>query len=284
MQELRDRVRRIANSGLTLLIEGEAGTGKTHVAREIHRCRKRQGLQFWEFNCAAATAQHVDREFDKLQESTPAIGTVVFDRIDELPHDGQARLVGYLRLLEESSIQMIATAQAKLISRHRENRLRSDLFYRFHGIGVDLPPLRERGSDPLLLARHFLAECEDANNTNQRILTDGLKRAIRSYDWPGNIHELKRVMYNALTLKEGEHVGVPMTNVTTQPLRSSAESPAEDSAVTTLEEYFIRFVTQNEEFFSETELAQQLGISRKSLWERRQRLGIPRKRTRQRGA
>lgn len=233
-------------------------------------------------------------------------GSLFLDEIGELPLDAQARL---LRVLQEGEIRRLGAVDSRkvdirlLAATHRDirtlvdqGRFRLDLYYRLNVIEIELPCLAEREEDVLLLAERLLDQtCQRLGRPMMR-LSKSARQATLSHSWPGNVRELENRIERAVILSEdtllhacdlqldGDTRTRP-TQTATQPLvnvetnleeNDPAHLPSDDLS---LEDYFVRFVQENEEQMSETELARKLGISRKCLWERRQKLGIPRKKT-----
>jgi DNA-binding NtrC family response regulator len=237
-------------------------------------------------------------------------GTLFLDEIGELPVEAQARL---LRFIQEKEIRQIGSVQSKQVdvrlicATHRDLRslceqgkFRQDLYYRINVMRLILPPLRERGKDILEIAEVLLQQrCEELGKTPLHFSPKSVQ-AITTYSWPGNVRELENVVERAVLLCEGDEIDndlldIDLELVNINQLRGQAEptllnvaadfvpkpqpidmssDPAEELS---LEDYFQRFVLEPQDSMSETELAQKLGVSRKCLWERRQRLGIPRK-------
>ena len=231
-------------------------------------------------------------------------GTLFLDEIGELPVEAQARL---LRFIQEGEIRRIGSVESRKVdvrlicATHRdlhqltvEGKFRQDLFYRINVMRLQLPALRERGKDILQLAEYILerraAELEKA----PRHFSPEAIQAITTYTWPGNVRELENAVERALILSDSEEIdnellGIDLELVNVSQLRgrkigevsgsstprvATNYDPPEDLS---LEDYFQRFVLEHQDSMSETELAQKLGVSRKCLWERRQRFGIPRK-------
>ncbi|HEX5359550.1 MAG TPA: sigma-54 dependent transcriptional regulator [Fluviicoccus sp.] len=236
-------------------------------------------------------------------------GTLFLDEIGELPLEAQARL---LRLLQEKEVRRLGATQTRSVdvrlvaATHRnlkqlaaEGRFREDLYYRLNVVELTLPPLRERGEDIIEIAGFLLTKtCERLNVRPLRFHSATLN-AMLAYKWPGNVRELENAIERAVILADDSEitpdllaieVDVPMLDEPghapsrhheTVPDNSANPVPevAEPPAGLSLEDYFQSFVLAHQEQMSETELARKLGISRKSLWERRQRLGIPRRRS-----
>ena len=210
-------------------------------------------------------------------------GTLFLDEIGELPLEAQARL---LRVIQEQEIRKVGSTQSitvdiRVISATHRNlkelvtqgKFREDLFYRLQVIELNLPALRERGTDILLLAK-FLIKKHSAKLglTIEKTLSSDASELINQYNWPGNVRELENALQRALILADGNEIdsvdlAIDMTDIEIQNPNSNDMS---------LEIYFKNFVLEHQKTCSETELAQKLGISRKCLWERRQRFNIPR--------
>lgn len=237
-------------------------------------------------------------------------GTLFLDEIGELPIEAQARL---LRFIQENEIRRIGATQSRKVdvrlicATHRdlktlarEGEFRQDLYFRINVMQLVLPPLRERGKDILEIAEALLARrCEEMGKEPMHFSPTAIQ-AITTYRWPGNVRELENVVERAVILGEGPEIDNTLLNIDleliqvgqirtpTKAQARAAEPPATQSESASgldpsenlsLEDYFQRFVLEHQDSMSETELAQKLGVSRKCLWERRQRLGIPRKKT-----
>ena len=315
MQVVYTRIRKTAPADVTVLIQGESGTGKELVARAIHRQSKRIKAPLICVNCAAIPETLIESELfghekgaftgasaarTGLVEAADG-GTLFLDEIGELPLDAQARL---LRVLQEGEIRKIGSVETRhvdvrlIAATHRDlqalsktGEFRLDLYYRLNVMQIDLPPLRER-EDDILTITDVLLEAACRRHDRQGLkLSRSARREIRDYLWPGNVRELENALERGVILAEGhlihpDDLGLRPVSASARPTVSPAAS--KDDVATpedlseedlSLEDYFQHFVLEHQEEMSETELAQKLGISRKCLWERRQRLGIPRKRS-----
>jgi DNA-binding NtrC family response regulator len=231
-----------------------------------------------------------------------SMGTLFLDEIGELPLAAQARL---LRVLQEKEVRrvgatralhvdvrLVAATHRDLPSMVQQGTFRGDLYFRLRVVELRLPPLRERPDDLLLLAAHVLARACARTGRARATLSANAQRAIIAYPWPGNVRELENALERALVFGDGNVVEedmlsldpvAPVSSVAAPvsaaaPPSSVAGPPASGEArsedAPSLEEYFRRFVLEHEAFLSETEIARRLGISRKTLWERRQRLNV----------
>ncbi|MEM0953364.1 MAG: sigma-54 dependent transcriptional regulator [Pseudomonadota bacterium] len=315
MVTLFDHLRRIAPTDATVLVQGETGTGKERVARSLHDHSLRVDKPLISVNCAAIPETLIESElfgYEKgaftgantnrtgLIEAADG-GTLFLDEIGELPVEAQARL---LRFIQEGEIRRIGSVESRKVdvrlicATHRDlqqltqdGKFRQDLYYRINVMRLQLPALRDRGKDILDLAEFILAKRAAELDKGERYFSPKAIQAITTYTWPGNVRELENAVERALILSNSEEIdndllGIDLELVQVSQIRgrqsekSSSSSrvannydPPEDLS---LEDYFQRFVLEHQDSMSETELAQKLGVSRKCLWERRQRFGIPR--------
>ncbi|WP_438010079.1 sigma-54 dependent transcriptional regulator [Sorangium sp. So ce321] len=307
MREVFARVRRVAPSEATLLVLGESGTGKETLARAVHRLSPRRQLPFVPVHCAAIPEGLIEAElFGYERGAFPGAlsaraglceaaegGTLLLDEIGELPAAVQARLLRFLQTGEVRrvgsararpvDVRLIATTSRDLTAMVRERSFRSDLHLRLRVLEIQLPPLRERPGDAVRLAGSLLERRALATGRAPFTLSPEARAAIAAAPWPGNVRELENTVHRAMVLAGGSEIGVAQLGLDA-PL--SPPAPAPPAAVLdgvpssdSLEGYFRRFVLEHQHELTETELARRLGISRKALWERRQRLGIPRPRS-----
>ncbi|OEC38422.1 Fis family transcriptional regulator [Pseudomonas sp. 1D4] len=315
MQELYSKIRKVSPTDSTVLIQGESGTGKELVARALHNLSRRAKAPMISVNCAAIPETLIESELfghEKgaftgatagragLVEAADG-GTLFLDEIGELPLEAQARL---LRVLQEGEIRRVGSVQSQKVdvrliaATHRDlktlaktGQFREDLYYRLHVISLRLPALRERGNDVIEIARAFLArQCTRMGRDELRFAHDA-EQAIRHYSWPGNVRELENAIERAVILCESPDISADLLGIDIEladledddfldgPTQATAASPHEPTEDLSLEDYFQHFVLEHQDHMTETELARKLGISRKCLWERRQRLGIPRRKS-----
>ena len=305
MLEMFRRIRKVAQTNSTVLISGESGTGKELVAKAIHNLSGRGDNEMVSVNCAAIPESLIESElFGHEKGAFPgatstrtglvetANGSTLFlDEIGELPLEAQARL---LRVLQESEIRKVGSVQSKkvdvrlVVATHSDLKqlvvdgsFREDLFYRINVMTLLIPPLRDRGNDILELADTILrSNCERLGKKDLKF-SDLASKAIANYSWPGNVRELENSIERAVVLAESEEINEELfsfSNYEKLPLTADEPEETHQSAeVLSLEDYFRHFVLDHQDSLNETQLAKKLGISRKSLWERRQKYGMPRK-------
>ncbi|MEC7546406.1 MAG: sigma-54 dependent transcriptional regulator [Pseudomonadota bacterium] len=317
MQLLFRKIAKVAPTDATVLIQGESGTGKELVAKAIHNQSRRANKPLISVNCAAIPETLIESELfghekgaftgataqrQGLVEAADG-GTLFLDEIGELPLEAQARL---LRVLQEGEIRRVGSVQSQKVdvrlvaATHRnlkelssQGEFREDLYYRLNVMELHLPPLRDRGEDVIEIATAMLARaCEKMAQAPMHFNAGALK-AIRDYHWPGNVRELENAVERSVILAESDEVAPDLLGIEVSPDRylsetmrnnliennpyQPTEQNEEQQGDLSLDDYFVHFVLENEAAMTETELAKKLGISRKSLWERRNRLGIPRK-------
>jgi DNA-binding NtrC family response regulator len=307
MQKLHKRLERVAPLNTTVLILGESGTGKELVARALHELSPRIDAPLISVNCAAIPESLIESElfgyekgaFTGAQGQRKGLveaadgGTLFLDEIGELPMEAQARL---LRLLQEKEIRRLGSTQSRRVdvrviaATHRnlkqliqDSLFREDLYFRLNVMEIQLPPLRDRGMDILELAQALLKRTIERIGCDQPLSFSNCSlEAISQYAWPGNIRELENAIERAVILCEDDLITPELLAIeTTRKVVSDVakSSSTESSGDLSLEDYFQQFVLDNQEHMSETVLASKLGISRKTLWERRNKLGIPRRKS-----
>ena len=213
-----------AKSQITVLLLGETGVGKEVFARSLHEMGSRRNASFVAINCAAIPHDLVEAELFGVEKGayTGALtsrpgrferangGTLFLDEIGDLPLSAQAKL---LRVLQEGEIErlgdqktrkvnvrLVAATNTDLKLLVKENRFRSDLYYRLNAFQIAIPPLRERKLDISLLAKNFLEKYSAVHGKKLRGFTDKSKRTLLSYSWPGNIRELQNVIERGVIL------------------------------------------------------------------------------------
>jgi two-component system response regulator HydG len=303
MKDLYNRIAQVAPTDSTVLIEGESGSGKELVARAIHAASHRNDAPLITLNCATVPVELIESElFGRPADGQMAGrhglleaangGTMFLDEVAELPPHVQARLLrvlqdGCLGLSSEGTpitvdVRILAATHQDLTQLIGGDQFREDLYYRLNVVRLTIPPLRARGDDVLQLAESILTRTCKRLSKSCPGFTRSARQAMQQYAWPGNVRELENAVERAVILCSESAIEANLLAIDLTPPASVEPSPAIDDR-SSLEDYFVRFVTAHQDQLTETELAEKLGISRKSLWERRQRLNIPRKKTRKRG-
>lgn len=230
MQEVFRAIGRLANSQINVLIWGESGTGKELVAGALHRHSPRSDQPFIAINTAAIPADLLESELFGHEKGsfTGAVkqhhgrfeqangGTLFLDEIGDMPPELQTRL---LRVLSdkkfyrvgghaqiEVDVRIIAATNQDLSKRVSEGRFREDLFHRLNVIHIALPPLRERGEDIPLLTQHFLDQSARELDVDKKTLSADAIRALKSFDWPGNVRQLENVCRWVTVMAPGQTV------------------------------------------------------------------------------
>lgn len=243
IREIIARIRQIAalEEPPPILIAGETGTGKGLVARTLHRQSQRASRSFIEVNCAALPATLMEAElfgyergaFTDAKESKMGLfeaadgGFLFLDEVGDTELALQGKL---LRAIEEGVIRrvgglrdrrvdvgIVAATHRDLESEVKAARFRKDLYYRLAVITIDLPPLRERGEDILMLATHFLDTFNAKYNKAVRTIDDRAARTLFEYPWPGNIRELSHVIERAVLWSYGERLSVAQLSLAPSP-------------------------------------------------------------------
>ncbi len=224
MKQILDIAEKIASSPATVLIRGESGTGKELLARYIHSKSRRKGRPFIAINCAALPESLLESELFGYEKGafTGASnrrvgkfeladgGTLLLDEISEISVNLQAKL---LRVLQEGEVdrvggsypvsidvRVIATTNVDLEEVVEKGEFRKDLYYRLNVISLELPPLRERKNDIIMLAEFFIDKFNRLNGTSVKGLSQEAVRMLMGYEWDGNVRELENVIHRAVLL------------------------------------------------------------------------------------
>src|SRR5437762_5396148 len=288
---------RVAQTEATVLLLGESGTGKELFARAVHHLSNRRDKPFVAINCAAIPETLIenelfghergaftgagDRRLGKFELASS--GTVFLDEIGELPLAVQGKL---LRAIEEKSIdriggrapvpvdvRVIAATNKDLRTAVERGEFRGDLFFRLAVFPIDIPPLRERGDDVVLLARHFAAEIGRELRGREATLSDASLQALRSHHWPGNVRELENAIERACILADGAQLEPRDLGLGNEEARdpkafgfdtSGTLSEAAERAVKMIEQQKIADTLASHDG-NKTRVAEALGVSYKTL-------------------
>ncbi len=303
-KRLRAMIHRVCATEANVLIQGESGTGKELVAQAIHFAGKRAHRPFVAVNCGAIPADLIESELfghDKgaftgataaseglIREASG--GTLFLDEISEMSLTNQVKL---LRVLQERQVRplgsnrsyvtdtrFIAASNCNLKESAERGLFRPDLYYRLNVITITVPPLRERGHDIELLARHFMNHfCRKFDSRVSR-MDDGFIDFVRRHPWPGNVRELQNVIERAVILADGEVLTVNDLEEMICVPASEIPRPKQGGIPLSIEDYTKEIIRLYQDEYGEAELAAILGIGRKALWERRHRWGLFRQRDR----
>jgi len=301
IKNLIEDVRKIADSRSNVLIVGETGTGKELVARAIHAGSPRRHGPFIPINCSAVPETLLESEFFGYERGafTGAImpkrglfeaadcGTLFLDEIGDLSQPLQAKL---LRVMDDREIRplggiatkrvdirFLAATNRDITKEVKEGRFREDLYYRLNVVTLKILPLRDRKGDIPILAAAFLKRYAKEIGKPITSIDEMTMKLLTDYDWPGNVRELQNIIERSVLLADGEvivpsHLAEELRRRKPGVITNSANVPG--GTVLSIEEYTKEFILRHQAENSEQELAEKLGITRKSLWEKRKRWGI----------
>lgn len=295
MRSIAARVRQLASQRAPVLITGETGTGKEVFARAIHALSDRHGQPFVPLNCAALPAEIIESElfghasgaFTGAARHHNGLfrdaegGTLFLDEIGAMPMGLQARL---LRAIDQRSIRpvgsvgeiatnvrIVAASNARLRDLAEAGRFRSDLLFRLSAFELDLPALRERDTDVLELAAHFLDEF--SAKSAPITLGESAKEALLSYGWPGNVRELENSMRAAVALTQGKVLEASDLPLRVREAHKTHTADAGRVDLDALERSHIERVLR-ETGGNRSEAARQLGIDRVTLYRKMKRYEV----------
>jgi DNA-binding NtrC family response regulator len=308
MTEVFDRIRSVASSKAPVFITGETGTGKELCAAAIHRFSNRAAGPVIAINCGAIPRELVESElFGHLRGAfTGAIadrrgavalahgGTLFLDEVCEMEVAQQSKLLRFLQTgefrpigsskLQKSDLRIICATNRCPLEEVKAGRFREDLYFRLRVLSITMPPLRERGSDILALARHFLAIHAREEKKSFLRLSSEAELLLSNYDWPGNVRELENSIREAVVLNDGEVLETKMLSL--QPQRTSSPDLAALPSVSNLPtSFFTRKLRLIERDIIEGAVsacggslpraARVLGVSPSTLYRKRESWELP---------
>jgi len=305
IQDLLKMIERVAPFKSTVLISGESGTGKELFARAIHKASPRTDKPFIPVNCGAIPENLIEAElFGHIKGAyTGAVssneglfekaegGTLFLDEIGDLPLNLQVKI---LRAIQEEEImrvgdrkaikldiRIIAATNRDLEKEVASERFRADLYYRLNVVHLMVPPLRDRTEDLPLLVNHFLEVIGKRIGKKVGNISREAMGMMRNFEWPGNIRELENVLEQTIIMIDEDenitpdHLPLFMERRGSERRRRYLEEAMDRKL--SLDEYAREFVLRFQERHTEKELANFLGITPKTLWEKRKRWKMPRK-------
>jgi DNA-binding NtrC family response regulator len=294
-QRVLDLARKVADTSTTVLITGESGTGKDQLARLIHELSPRRDAPYLKIDCASlpqelveselfghergAFTGAVERKLGRLEMA--GAGTIVLDEVAALSAPTQSKL---LRVLEERRFErlggtetlnivarLIALTNADLARAVSAGLFREDLFFRLSVLTIRVPPLRERPADIVPLAEHLLARLAAVHGRPETTLSDAARKTLQAYDWPGNVRELKNAIERALVFAKDSQL-VPSEF----PDNVRVAEPGMGARLRSLEDIEREAIqaTLEATHYKISRSAEILGISRKTLLDKRKRYGL----------
>ena len=300
LKSILAEVRKVTDTRSNVLLLGETGTGKELFARVIHHNSSRRDMPFVPINCSAIPENlletelfgHVRGAFTGAVASKKGLleeadgGTVFLDEIGDMSLPLQAKL---LRVIEDQvirpvgstkgtkiDIRFITATNRDLRAAVRENAFREDLYYRINVISLQIPPLRDRKEDIRSLVRHYLDKYTHEMGKPVKDIAPAALDVMANYLWPGNVRELQNVVERAILIADGDTITPECLPEGIKGDGTFQEAAFESKL--TIEDYTKAFIQRYQTQFNEQQIADMLGITRKSLWEKRKKWGIPRER------
>jgi two-component system NtrC family response regulator len=296
MQDVFSTIRKVATTDAPVLIRGESGTGKELVARAIHRLSIRESKPFIPINCSAIPENLIESELFGHEKGTftgahaqrkgrfemAEGGTLFLDEIGDLPLILQTKLLRFLqeKIIErvggreqiEVDTRVLAATNRDLEEAMKNATFRDDLYYRLSVINISLPALRERNADVVLLAKTFLDRYTSETRKKIKGFSSEAIEAIESYSWPGNVRELENRIKRAVIMSEGKKI--TLEDLEMKAVAGKKELIMLKDAREILEKGLIlKAIARNENNL--TKAASELGISRPTLYDLMEKLGIP---------
>lgn len=294
MLKVFDIMRKVLNSNIAVLIEGETGTGKELVARALHFNGTRQKGRFVAVYCGSLPETLLESELFGYKKGafTGALadkkglfeeadqGTLFLDEIADISLTTQAKLLRFLQegefrrigenIVRRADVRIISATNKSLKEAVKQGKFREDLFFRIQGVTITLPPLRERGDDIILLANHFLKRYCEKEHKSIKGFTKSSLSLLLNYSWPGNVRELENSVARACALTVDEYIkpedlGIVISN-------ELSDSKLKQEIKDKEREYIIKIL--QEVGGNRNQAAQRLGVSRRTLQYKLKKLNI----------
>ncbi len=295
---LIEEVKKIADSKSNILLLGETGTGKELFARAVHYNSSRRDKPFIPINCSAIPESLIESElfgyvkgaFTGAVSSKRGLfeeadsGTIFLDEIADLNLPLQAKLLRVIDDLEirplggiqsrKIDVRIITATNRDIVEAVKNGTFREDLYYRVNVVTLKLPPLRDRKEDIPVLAGFFLSKYSKEIGKGVNSINDMAMTLLMNYSWPGNVRELQNIIERAVLITDSDVIHAEHLPEALKTSSSFISQVLERTL--SIEEYTKEFIIKHQSLYNEQKLSEMLGITRKSLWEKRKRWKIPR--------
>jgi DNA-binding NtrC family response regulator len=303
--EARETIETLCDaSNTTVLFTGETGTGKNLAAKTLHYNSPRADEEFTDIDCASLPDNLLEAElfgyeegaFTDARDTKEGLievadgGTLFLDEVDSMSLALQAKLLSFLESREfrrlggvedkTADVRILCATNADLEQSVQEGSFRKDLFYRINVVNVQLPPLRLMGEDIIWIGRHIIAEFNEEFGNEVQGFTDAAKEKLFDHSWPGNVRELRNVLERAMIFVSGDRIDAE--DLTLAPPRrldggetlgNEFQFPL-DRTLQDVEKAYIRQTLEVRADDSYADIAEDLGISKKTLWDKRKRYNL----------
>lgn len=291
-------------SNTTVLFTGETGTGKNLAAKTLHYNSPRAEAKFTDIDCASLPDNLLEAElfgyeegaFTDARDSKEGLievadgGTLFLDEIDSMSLALQAKLLSFLESREfrrlggvedkTANVRVLCATNSNLEKSVQEGSFRKDLFFRINVVNVRLPPLRNMGDDVILIGEHLVVEFNREFGREVKGFTGAAKEKLLNHTWPGNVRELRNVIERAMIFTDGDRIGAD--DLTLAPpdrlgdrtqMGNAFQFPLGDT-IEEVEKEYIRRTLETRKDDSYADIAEDLGISKKTLWDKRKRYNL----------
>ena len=303
--EARETIETLCDaSNTTVLFTGETGTGKNLAAKTLHYNSPRANEEFTDIDCASLPDNLLEAElfgyeegaFTDARDTKEGLievadgGTLFLDEVDSMSLALQAKLLSFLESREfrrlggvedkTADVRILCATNADLEQSVQEGSFRKDLFYRINVVNVQLPPLRLMGEDIIWIGRHIIAEFNEEFGNEVQGFTDAAKEKLFDHSWPGNVRELRNVLERAMIFVSGDRIDAedltlapPRRLDGRETLGNEFQFPL-DRTLQDVEKAYIRQTLEVRADDSYADIAEDLGISKKTLWDKRKRYDL----------